>query len=114
MKFEMDINVLQIRGGNSVNTKSIGTWTAGLDSPLVVKDEDIMKNLTADTVYRIFTVVVGYPSFIIFVSFALTLFKSINQLIQCNIRTIYITNSKLHSLLRMRRPQRVIKAIVLI
>ncbi|XP_018787692.1 PREDICTED: ionotropic receptor 25a [Bactrocera latifrons] len=57
MKFEMDINVLQIRGGNSVNTKSIGTWTAGLDSPLVVKDEDVMKNLTADTVYRIFTVV---------------------------------------------------------
>ena len=62
MKFEMDINVLQIRGGNSVNTKSIGTWTAGLDSPLVVKDEDVMKNLTADTVYRIFTVVVSYPS----------------------------------------------------
>ncbi|XP_053959026.1 ionotropic receptor 25a isoform X1 [Anastrepha ludens] len=57
MKFEMDINVLQIRGGNSVNTKSIGTWTAGLDSPLVVKDEEIIKNLTADTVYRIFTVV---------------------------------------------------------
>lgn len=55
----MDINVLQIRGGSSVNSKSIGTWTAGLDSPLVVKDEEQMKNLTADTVYRIFTVVVG-------------------------------------------------------
>ncbi|XP_075152081.1 ionotropic receptor 25a [Haematobia irritans] len=56
-KFEMDINVVQIRGGNSVNSKSIGSWTAGLDSPLVVKDEEAMKNLTADTVYRIFTVV---------------------------------------------------------
>lgn len=58
MKFEMDINVLQIRGGSSVNSKSIGTWTAGLDSPIVVKDEEQIKNLTADTVYRIFTVVV--------------------------------------------------------
>ncbi|KAI8125865.1 Ionotropic receptor 25a [Lucilia cuprina] len=57
-KFEMDINVIQIRGGNSVNSKSIGTWTAGaLESPLTVKDEEAMKNLTADTVYRIFTVV---------------------------------------------------------
>lgn len=55
----MDINVIQIRGGNSVNSKSIGSWTAGLDSPLVVKDEDAIKNLTADTVYRIFTVVVS-------------------------------------------------------
>lgn len=57
-KFEMDINVIQIRGGNSVNSKSIGTWTAGLESPLMVKDEEAIKNLTADTVYRIFTVVV--------------------------------------------------------
>nr|AID61273.1 ionotropic receptor [Calliphora stygia] len=56
-KFEMDVNVIQIRGGNSVNSKSIGTWTAGLDSSLTIKDEEAMKNLTADTVYRIFTVV---------------------------------------------------------
>lgn len=63
MKFEMDINVLQIRGGSSVNSKSIGSWTAGLDSPLIVKDEEEMKNLTADTVYRIFTVVVGWYGF---------------------------------------------------
>lgn len=63
MKFEMDINVLQIRGGSSVNSKSIGTWTAGLDSPLVVKDEEQMKNLTADTVYRIYTVVVSGREF---------------------------------------------------
>ena len=55
----MDINVIQIRGGNSVNSKSIGTWTAGLDSPIMVKDDEAIKNLTADTVYRIFTVVVG-------------------------------------------------------
>lgn len=58
----MDINVIQIRGGNSVNSKSIGTWTAGLDSPLIVKDEEAMKNLTADTVYRIVTVLVSKPT----------------------------------------------------
>lgn len=55
----MDVNVIQIRGGNSVNSKSIGTWTAGLNSPLKIKDEEAMKNLTADTVYRIATVVVS-------------------------------------------------------
>lgn len=55
----MDINVLQIRGGSSVNSKSIGKWISGLNSELIVKDEEQMKNLTADTVYRIFTVVVG-------------------------------------------------------
>lgn len=57
MQFEMDISVLQIRGGNSVNTRKIGSWLAGLNSSLNVKDEKIMKDLTADTVYRVFTVV---------------------------------------------------------
>ncbi|XP_055858527.1 ionotropic receptor 25a [Episyrphus balteatus] len=57
MQFEMDISVLSIRGGNSVNTRSIGSWVAGLNSSLNVKDEKIMRELTADTVYRVFTVV---------------------------------------------------------
>lgn len=66
MKFDMDINVVQIRGGNSVNSRSIGTWTSGLNSPLAIKDEAIIKNLTADTVYRIYTVVVIYDIIIIY------------------------------------------------
>ncbi|XP_043640733.1 ionotropic receptor 25a [Drosophila teissieri] len=57
MKFDMDISVLQIRGGSSVNSKAIGKWESGLDSELTVDDKEQMKNLTADTVYRIFTVV---------------------------------------------------------
>lgn len=59
MQFEMDISVLSIRGGNSVNTRPIGTWVAGLNSSLNVKDEKLMRDLTADTVYRVFTVIVS-------------------------------------------------------
>ncbi|XP_055372265.1 ionotropic receptor 25a [Condylostylus longicornis] len=57
MKYEMDISVVSIRSGASVNTKSIGSWKAGLDAPLDVKDLEQMHNLTADTVYRVYTVV---------------------------------------------------------
>uniref|UniRef100_A0A1A9WKV0 Ionotropic glutamate receptor C-terminal domain-containing protein n=1 Tax=Glossina brevipalpis TaxID=37001 RepID=A0A1A9WKV0_9MUSC len=55
VRFEMDIDMVEIRGGNSVNSKPIGRWTAGLDSPIMIKDETIINNLTADTVYRIYT-----------------------------------------------------------
>lgn len=58
MKFDMDISSVSILGGASVNTKNLGSWTAGLSSPLsIVATEDI-KNLTADVVYRVYTVVV--------------------------------------------------------
>lgn len=57
MKFEVDINAVTIRGGASVNTKVLGTWTAGLDNSLSIQNEEEIKNLTADVVYRIYTVV---------------------------------------------------------
>ena len=57
MKFEADINAVTIRGGASVNTKSLGTWTAGLSNELKINAVEDMKNLTANTVYRIYTVV---------------------------------------------------------
>uniref|UniRef100_A0ABK9MJX4 Ionotropic receptor 25a n=1 Tax=Glossina morsitans morsitans TaxID=37546 RepID=A0ABK9MJX4_GLOMM len=56
VKFEMDIDMVEIRGGNSVNSKPIGRWTSGLDTPLMIKDETAINNLTADTVYRVYTV----------------------------------------------------------
>lgn len=59
MKFEMDINAVTIRGGASVNTKSLGSWTAGLDNPLNIQNDVDIKNLTADVVYRVYTVVVS-------------------------------------------------------
>lgn len=59
MKFDMDISAVAIRGGASVNTKALGTWAAGLNSPLdIIATEDI-QNLTADVVYRVYTVVVS-------------------------------------------------------
>lgn len=63
MKFETDINAVTIRGGASVNTKMLGTWTAGLNNELKVGAVEDMKNMTADVVYRIYTVV--QPPFII-------------------------------------------------
>lgn len=59
MKFDMDISSVSILQGASVNTKQLGTWKAGLDTNLTIKDETEMKNLTAAVVYRIYTVVVS-------------------------------------------------------
>lgn len=58
MKFDMDISAVSIFGGASVNTKNLGSWTAGLQSPLSIVETEDMKNLTADVVYRVYTVVV--------------------------------------------------------
>uniref|UniRef100_A0A8D8MDM1 Glutamate receptor ionotropic, kainate 3 n=1 Tax=Culex pipiens TaxID=7175 RepID=A0A8D8MDM1_CULPI len=57
MKFDMDISAVTIRGGASVSTKTLGKWEAGLDNPLRIANEGDMKNLTADIVYRVYTVV---------------------------------------------------------
>uniref|UniRef100_A0A1I8NTP0 Ionotropic glutamate receptor C-terminal domain-containing protein n=2 Tax=Stomoxys calcitrans TaxID=35570 RepID=A0A1I8NTP0_STOCA len=57
MNFEMDIRVVQIRSGNSDNSKPIGTWKASLNSPLVISDKKSMENVTAAIVYRISTIV---------------------------------------------------------
>lgn len=59
MKFDMDISAVSVRGGASVNTKPLGTWTAGLTSPLDIIATDEIQNLTADVVYRVYTVVVN-------------------------------------------------------
>jgi glutamate receptor, ionotropic, invertebrate len=63
MKFDADINAVTIRSGASVNTKNLGTWTAGLTNDLKINAVDDMRNLTANIVYRIYTVV--QPPFII-------------------------------------------------
>ncbi|XP_040162436.1 ionotropic receptor 25a [Anopheles arabiensis] len=57
MKFDMDINAVSIRSGASVNTHSLGTWEASLNAPINVANEAEIKNLTADVVYRVYTVV---------------------------------------------------------
>uniref|UniRef100_A0A182M9H0 Ionotropic receptor 25a n=1 Tax=Anopheles culicifacies TaxID=139723 RepID=A0A182M9H0_9DIPT len=57
MKFDMDINAVSIRSGASVNTRNLGTWEASLSAPINVANEAEIKNLTADVVYRVYTVV---------------------------------------------------------
>lgn len=59
MKFDMDISVVSVQGGASVSTKNLGNWTAGLNSQIMVKSSDDMKNFTAAVVYRVYTVVVS-------------------------------------------------------
>lgn len=58
MKFDMDISSVSIIGGASVNTKNLGTWSAGLSTNISIIQPAEMKNLTAAVVYRIYTVVV--------------------------------------------------------
>lgn len=58
MKFNMDISAVSVRGGASVNTKTLGTWTTGLQQPIDVAAPEDIKNMTADVVYRVYTVVV--------------------------------------------------------
>lgn len=65
MEFDMDISAVSVRGGASVNTKNLGSWTAGLNSALKVSAADDIANLSAATVYRVFTVVVCYVSLFI-------------------------------------------------
>lgn len=59
MKFDMEISAVSVRGGASVNTKTLGTWTSGLTSPINIVNVEDTKNLTADVVYRVYTVVVS-------------------------------------------------------
>lgn len=63
MKFDMDIAVVSVQGGASVSTKTLGNWTAGLNSQILVKSDDDMKNFTAAIVYRVYTVVVSANEF---------------------------------------------------
>ncbi len=63
MRFDADISAVSIRKGASVGTKTLGVWTAGLNNELKIAAVEEMKNMTADVVYRIYTVV--QPPFII-------------------------------------------------
>lgn len=64
MKFDMEISAVSVRGGASVNTKTLGTWTSGLTSPINIVNAEDTKNLTADVVYRVYTVVVSEKTFV--------------------------------------------------
>lgn len=56
MKFQMDITSVSILNGQSGNAKQLGMWTAGLNNPIQVNAVEEISKLTADVVYRVYTV----------------------------------------------------------
>lgn len=59
MEFTMEISAVSIRDGASVGSKVLGTWKSGLSNELKLVDPSVMKNYTAEVVYRIVTVEVS-------------------------------------------------------
>lgn len=55
----MEIEIRRLQAGQSVSNKIIGKWHAAIDSDLAIDNEESMKNITAATIYRVFTVVVS-------------------------------------------------------
>lgn len=58
MEFNTRLEKVSIINSQSVSAETLGSWRAGLNSPLVIKDSNSMKNFSAVTVYRIVTVLV--------------------------------------------------------
>ncbi|KAJ8982944.1 hypothetical protein NQ317_005259 [Molorchus minor] len=57
MEFQMQVTSVDVRGGSSDKSTTLGTWQAGFDNNLTLMEPQIMANMTADVVYRIVTVV---------------------------------------------------------
>lgn len=59
MEFSTDLTAVTIKDGASIGSKTLGSWKAGLSSPLLLTDPDNMSDYSAQLVYRIVTVEVG-------------------------------------------------------
>lgn len=60
MEFNMDISAISVKDGASVGSKTLGSWKAGLSNDLKLVDTTVMKNYTAEIVYRVVTVEVSF------------------------------------------------------
>lgn len=58
MKFDMDVKVNYLVKGALSSTRALGTWPAGLNSSMNITDPKTMANLTADIIYRVYTILV--------------------------------------------------------
>ncbi|XP_032516645.2 ionotropic receptor 25a [Danaus plexippus] len=56
MEFSTDLTAVTIKDGASIGSKTLGSWKAGLSSPLLLTDPDNMSDYSAQLVYRIVTV----------------------------------------------------------
>lgn len=58
MDFQMSLSAIGVREGQSDKSIMLGSWKAGFDNNLTLVDPKIMKNYTANIVYRVVTVIV--------------------------------------------------------
>lgn len=56
INFEVDIKAVTIQNGTTVDKKNLGIWSAGINSPLNITANAEIKSLTADIVYRVYTI----------------------------------------------------------
>lgn len=59
MEFNTDLSAVTVKDGASIGSRSLGSWKAGLSSPLVLTDPENMSEYSAKLVYRVVTVEVG-------------------------------------------------------
>lgn len=59
MQFNMQIYAVSVRDSSSDKSIILGQWKAGLNNSLNLVNPKVMKNYTADKVYRIVTVEVS-------------------------------------------------------
>ncbi|XP_020709243.2 ionotropic receptor 25a-like [Athalia rosae] len=55
--FQMTMSMVIIANSNPVSTEKVGLWDAGIDRQLEVISEDLIANHTAQTIYKVVTVV---------------------------------------------------------
>ncbi|GBP52444.1 Ionotropic receptor 25a [Eumeta japonica] len=56
MEFSTELSAVTVKDGASIGSKNLGSWKAGLSSPLLLTDPDNMSDYSAQLVYRIVTV----------------------------------------------------------
>lgn len=60
MEFSMQLTAVGIRSGSSDRSTTLGTWKAGFNNNISLVDPELMRNYTADIVYRVATVIVRF------------------------------------------------------
>lgn len=56
MEFNMQLSAIGVREGSSDKSIALGSWKAGYENNLTLLNVQVMKNYTADVVYRVVTV----------------------------------------------------------
>lgn len=64
MEFSMQISAIGVREGSSDKSVTLGTWKAGYENNLTLLSVQVMKNFTADVVYRVVTVEVSGANYL--------------------------------------------------